>query len=131
MTSDAVSSLLAENSALKEKLSEAKKRLADVLIESSEKNPKLTVVISEDGDPELLRYIASKCAKLSTVGVALFPLGSSVRYAIVSDSVDLKALSKEMNPILDAKGGGSPSLIQGSFYKDTKKILDYLSKIEL
>ena len=130
-TSDAVSSLLSENSSLKEKLSEAKRRLADLLIESSNKSPSLTVVISEEGDPDTLRYIATKCANSSTLGAALFPSDSSVRYAIASESVDLKALSKEMKPALNAKGGGSSTLVQGSFYTDTEKILDYLTKISL
>ena len=51
------------------------------------------------------------------------------RYIIGSKQVDLRALSKELNVVLNGRGGGSAAMIQGSAQTDETTIREYINGI--
>ena len=47
-------------------------------------------------------------------------------YIIASKTVDLRAKSKEINSSLNGRGGGQPTMIQGSFKAKKEEIIEYI-----
>ena len=79
-----------------------------------------------DLDGEELRVLASEA--MSAVDGILVVLGGSdgaYKYVIASNSTDLRAASRDINAALGGRGGGSPTMIQGSFTADLDAIKSY------
>ena len=52
-------------------------------------------------------------------------------YALGSESIDVRPLGKELNRLLEGRGGGSPQMVQGTFHKEAEEILNtYLQEAE-
>ena len=84
------------------------------------------VVTLDGASTEELRIFASEAvSRVSGMLVALSPDGASVRYAIASNSIDLRAVVKEANQALSGRGGGSASMVQGSFSASIAEIEEY------
>lgn len=79
-----------------------------------------------DLEGEELRVLASEA--MSAVDGILVVLGGSdgvYKYVIASNSTDLRAASRDINAALGGRGGGSPTMIQGSFTADIDAIKSY------
>ena len=79
-----------------------------------------------DLEGEELRAFASEA--MSSVDGILVTLGgsdSAYKYVIASNSTDLRAASRDINAALGGRGGGSPTMIQGSFTADLDTIKAY------
>ena len=103
------------------RLSSAKARAA--AIEHTSGN---LVLHFADLDGEELRVLASEA--MSAVDGILVVLGGSdgaYKYVIASNSTDLRAASRDINAALGGRGGGSPTMIQGSFTVDLDAIKSY------
>jgi len=77
---------------------------------------------------EELRVFASEAA--AKVGGILVVLGGSegsYKYVIASNACDLRAASRDINAALGGRGGGSPSMIQGSFTAPLAEIESYFA----
>ena len=84
------------------------------------------VVTLDGASTEELRIFASEAvSRVSGMLVALSCDGASVRYAIASNSIDLRAVVKEANQALSGRGGGSASMVQGSFSASIAEIEEY------
>ena len=82
-----------------------------------------------DLDGEELRVFASEAA--SHVGGILVVLGGSegcYKYVIASGTTDLRAVSRDINSALGGRGGGSPSMIQGTFSAPLSEIERYFAE---
>ena len=103
------------------RLSSAKARAA--AIEPTSGN---LVLHFADLEGEELRVLASEA--MSAVDGILVVLGGSdgaYKYVIASNSTDLRAASRDINAALGGRGGGSPTMIQGSFTADLDAIKSY------
>ena len=79
-----------------------------------------------DLEGEELRIFASEAH--SRVGGILVLLGGSegaYKYVIASDTTDLRAASRDINTALGGRGGGSPTMIQGTFTAALSEIEKY------
>ncbi len=91
-----------------------------------EKREGNAVVTLDGASAEELRIFALEAlSRARGMTVALSPDGSAVKYAIASETVDLKPLIKDANTALSGKGGGSSSMVQGSFAADIERIEEY------
>ena len=119
-----LSDLEAERSAFKNyRLSLIRERAAE--LEERDGN---AVVTLDGASTEELRIFASEAvSRVSGMLVALSPDGASVRYAIASNTLDTRPVIKEANKALSGRGGGSASLVQGSFAADTEQIKAYFA----
>ena len=81
-----------------------------------------------DLEGEELRVFASEA--MSSVDGILVALGGAegaYKYVIVSNTTDLRAASRDINAALGGRGGGSPTMIQGSFTESLAEIERYFS----
>ena len=79
-----------------------------------------------DLEGEELRIFASEAH--SRVGGILVLLGGSegaYKYVVASDTTDLRAASRDINTALGGRGGGSPTMIQGTFTAALSEIEKY------
>ena len=81
-----------------------------------------------DLEGEELRVFASEA--MSSVDGILVALGGAegaYKYVIVSNTTDLRVASRDINAALGGRGGGSPTMIQGSFTESLAEIERYFS----
>ena len=123
-TAGAVSRLLAEQQKGKERIAALSMELARLKAErcpATEGN--LCVfdnVLDEVALRELVNLLMEKCG-----GIAAAFSGSDetgYRYIMGSRRVDLRRCAKEINRLIDGRGGGKPQMIQGSATADAERI---------
>lgn len=125
---EAVERLLTEAEGLKQSLKASRITEAELraeLLKGTDKNA--VVVIPNFGIPELIAYSNSAVKKVGGILVALSGEEGGFKYVISSGSVDLKALSKEINTALSGRGGGRPEMLQGSFASSLSEIEAYFA----
>ena len=123
-TAEAVSRLLAEQQKAKERIAALSMELARLKAErcpTTEGN--LCVfdnVLDEVALRELVNLLMEKCG-----GIAAAFSGSDetgYRYIMGSRRVDLRRCAKEINRLIDGRGGGKPQMIQGSAAAGARRI---------
>ena len=75
--------------------------------------------------PELIAFSNVANKRVGKITVALSGVEGDYKYVISSGSVDLRAISREINSSLGGRGGGRPEMIQGSFTADLEQIKNY------
>lgn len=86
-----------------------------------------------DADPDTLRATANEGVKKCT-GVFVCLSGNDsdgYRYVIASSNPGLREKAKEINGALSGRGGGSDTMIQGSFSAKEQKIHDYFKEFQI
>lgn len=124
---EGVERLIDEMDALKGRISALKKEILSYKLENLEATDG-NIVIFEDGEDMLaLRNFVNEAVK-KTGGICACFSGndkSGYKYIIASQSIPLRALSKEMNAALGTKGGGTDAMIQGSCSATRKQIEEF------
>ena len=123
-TAGAVARLLAEQQKAKERIAALSMELARLKAESCPATGgNLCVfdnVLDEVALRELVNLLMEKCG-----GIAAAFSGSDetgYRYIMGSRRVDLRRCAKEINRLIDGRGGGKPQMIQGSAAADAGRI---------
>ena len=123
-TAGAVARLLSEQQKSKERvaaLSMELARLKAAACPATEGNLCLfDDVLDEVALRELVNLLMDKCG-----GIAAAFSGSDeagYRYIMGSRRVDLRRCAKEINRLIDGRGGGKPQMIQGSAAADARRI---------
>ena len=123
-TAGAVARLLAEQQKAKERIAALSMELARLKAESCPATGgNLCVfdnVLDEVALRELVNLLMEKCG-----GIAAAFSGSDetgYRYIMGSRRVDLRRCAKEINCLIDGRGGGKPQMIQGSAAADAGRI---------
>ena len=81
-----------------------------------------------DLEGEELRVFASEAMpSVDGMLVALGGAEGAYKYVIVSNTTDLRVASRDINAALGGRGGGSPTMIQGSFTASLAEIERYFS----
>ena len=129
-TAQAVERILTEQEKLKERAAALGKALSECRAEAI-KPTDGNVCIFDDvlGEPALRELINT--AMLRCGGIAAVFSGSDAtgyRYIMGSRSVDLRAAAKQINAGINGKGGGSPSMIQGSCKEKAEVIVKFLTE---
>ena len=75
--------------------------------------------------PELIAFSNVANKRVGGLTVALSGVEGDYKYVISSASVNLSAISREINSALGGRGGGRPEMIQGSFSIALDKIKEY------
>ena len=79
-----------------------------------------------DLEGEELRVLASEAiSKVNGILIVLGGTDGAYKYVIASNTTDLRAASRDINAALGGRGGGSPTMIQGSFTADLDAIKSY------
>ena len=112
----AVEKLLQEKEDLERTLAERDRKLCDMRLRSLRATPGNLCIVDEFEDPVAMRELVNAGMELSGGVCAAFSGNDKdgYRYIIGSKNVDLRAEAKTINAALRGKGGGKPSMIQGS-----------------
>ncbi len=113
---DGVDRLLEEVAELKSKMSQMKKEIMALRLEKIEYTEGNLCIFEDDGDTLALRNLVNEAKKRCGGICACFSGNDNegYKYIISSTSVDLRAITKEINAAISGRGGGSSEMIQGS-----------------
>ncbi len=91
-----------------------------------EKSDNNAVVLFEDYSVEELRAFSNIYnKKVGGVLVALSGKEGEYKYIVSSENTDVSVLIKEANRALSGRGGGKPSMVQGTFISSLSEIKEY------
>ncbi len=90
-----------------------------------------SVILFEDTDDMLAlrNFVNEGVKKCGRIFAVFTPDSEGYKYIIASDTVDLKAISKELNEGLNGRGGGSAKMIQGSCKADRETIEKFIGAL--
>lgn len=122
---DAVIRMKNENSRLKRNLSEVKKELLFLKVNALEKSDGNICFFSEDLDPNDIRFAANILKDKCIIAAVFSKDKSGMKYAAVSDKLDITKFSQEINTVLSGKGGGRDGMIFGNVTASENEIKKY------
>ena len=113
---DGVDRLLEDIDAFKVKISQMKREIMALRLEKIEYTDGNLCIFEDDGDMLSLRNLVNEAKKRCGGICACFSGNDSqgYKYIISSTTVDLRAMSKDINAAINGRGGGSSEMIQGS-----------------
>ena len=113
---DGVDRLLEDIDAFKVKISQMKREIMALRLEKIEYTDGNLCIFEDDGDMLSLRNLVNEAKKRCGGICACFSGNDSqgYKYIISSATVDLRAMSKDINAAINGRGGGSSEMIQGS-----------------
>lgn len=120
----AVERLFEERDALERALASREEKLNAMRIRALPESGRNIVVIDSFDDQEAMRALVNIGMERADGVCAAFSGSDSegYRYIIGSKSVDLRACAKQINTALQGRGGGRPTMIQGSCSADRETI---------
>lgn len=125
--SEAVERLKEENAGLQGRLAQLRREYFQMKTESLPKKSG-PLALAQDGlDPAALRQLATMLFRQGWGDTVLVISENgqtgSFFYVIGSDKQDVRPLGKELNRILNGRGGGSAQMVQGTFEKNAEEII--------
>ncbi len=79
-------------------------------------------LFEDSSDPNVLRELCNLAVEKAAAAAVFSGADGDYRYIIGSSRVDLRAASKALNAAISGRGGGSPSMIQGSCTADAEAL---------
>lgn len=130
-TAAAVERQKAELAAMKEKCAAIQGELTMLRAETIPATESSICLVEADMDAKAMRTLVNLLTEKAGRVAAVFAGNDrdGYRYIIGSKQVDLRALSKELNVVLNGRGGGSAAMIQGSAQTDETTIREYINGI--
>lgn len=130
-TAAAVERQKAELAAVKEKYVAVQGELTMLRAETIPATEGSICLVEADMDAKAMRTLVNLLVEKAGRVAAVFAGNDQdgYRYIIGSKQVDLRALSKELNVVLNGRGGGSAAMIQGSAQTDETTIREYINGI--
>ena len=126
---DTLEKYIAECESAKTSLKLARLKIAELnALMVSETNGNGVFVLPDFTIPELIAFSNIAVNQVEGILVALSYVDGEYKYVISSKSIDLRAISREINNALNGRGGGRPEMIQGSFASDIEDIKAYFEK---
>ena len=125
-TADTLERYIADSEASKIALKQARLKIAELEAQTVEARQGNAVFYHPDFQiPELIAFSNIANKKIEGILVAISGTEGDYKYVISSSSVDVRAMSKDINTALSGRGGGRPEMIQGSFNTTIEKIKEY------
>lgn len=125
---DGVDRLIDEMGKLKGAVSSLKREMMNRKLAEMGESGGSIILFEEFDDMLALRNLANDAVKKCGKVFAIFSkVGEGYKYIIASNTLDLKALSREINSAIDGRGGGSAQMIQGSCNANEETIKVYFS----
>ena len=120
-----------ENADLRRACSVARKEAVLLRIVQLPKTAGNLVFYSQEGDADVLRAAANEgLKKCDGVFVCLSGENGAFKYVIAARG-NLRTKAREINAALGGRGGGSDTMIQGSFSSSETEICDYFKEFTI
>ncbi len=122
----AVLRLKEENDALKQKNAALCKTLANIKADAIEFTDGNIVIKDNDLEFDYLRIIINSCKpKCNIICIISGNDNDGYRYVIGSDKTPLREKAKDINSVLNGRGGGNDEMIRGTFDTTEEQIKEY------
>ena len=130
-TPDGVFELEKKLTDLKYKISHLKQRQYAYIYKSLTKSSDNIILFIEDFAPDELRELAELCKKKTEKIFAVFSGDdiSGYAYVLASENKKLKALAKDFNAVLHARGGGREEMLQGRAAASAEEIKNFMQNL--
>ena len=127
----AVERLFLERDTLEHALSAREEKLNAMRVKALPEAGKNIVIVDAFDDPEAMRELVNIGMERASGVCAAFSGNDEdgYRYIIGSKSIDLRACSREINAALSGRGGGRPTMIQGSCSAKRSEIEAYFEQL--
>ncbi len=127
---EAVEKLKQENGELSARISALYQELIAERTERMAVSDKNIVLIEQEFDGLRLRQLANRVLeeKKAKIILALSGIKGGFLYVIGSQSEDVRPLAKELNGLLNGRGGGSMQMAQGTYYTERKLLCAILKE---
>ncbi len=128
MLAENVSKLKAQTQSLKSQLINAKQTIIENKIENIPVEQENVLIFETDLDTQVMRNVVNKLVEKHTgiCGVFVETEAGSYNYIIGSKTIDCREVAKRMKEELNARGGGSAQMVQGSVTGDKGRIENVL-----
>lgn len=118
-----------ENRSLKKRLEAIQARSMAACLESIENTSGVLCFFFDGADNLAMRSFANEAVKKCTVAAVFSADTEGYKYIIASETVDLRAVSKQINERISGRGGGSSSMLQGSCIADRETVEKYFEEM--
>lgn len=129
-TYDAVKALQNQLEENKKEINALNAKLLAYKLNDFKDGSSLAVDFEENADRKLMVRLANDLVDQKQIRTAAVcsKTDNGYAYVIISHSVDLRSLAKDLNTALNGRGGGKPDVIQGSFQTDEETIRKVLNE---
>ena len=120
-----------EMAAMQGKLAECVRQMIEMKIRVLPESDKELYVIEKDFSAPQLRQFANRLLEEGKAKTALVLSENGEEnfvYVLASRGGDMRACSKELNLLLNGRGGGSQEMAQGTFFKNKKALCAILKE---
>lgn len=116
---------------LKSEISDVNGKIAEIAIDSF-KDTDENICLFYNLDTNSMRKVVNAGMKKCKGICGIFSGDDQIgyKYIVGSETIDLRAISKSINSVLNGRGGGSARMIQGSVACDRSLIEDYFSGLK-
>lgn len=128
---EAVEKMKHEMAAMQGKLAECVRQMIEMKIRVLPESDKELYVIEKDFSAPQLRQFANRLLEEGKAKTALVLSENGEEnfvYVLASRGGDMRACSKELNLLLNGRGGGSQEMAQGTFFKNKKALCAILKE---
>ena len=128
--SAAVERLQSENEKIYREFTDFKKSVAQSTKKSIVFKDRVSYCIVSGFDTDMMRELANFAMERSEL-CFIFSGDDSVGYSYIagSNSADMRSVAKEINTMLNGRGGGRDTMIQGKISATEEEILDFIDKM--
>lgn len=127
---EAVENRLAKAEEAKKSILSLARAMRDIKIESTAETDGCICIFDEFADAEGLRDYANRLAKKCEVAIAFAPAKTGFTYAAASAKHNMRTLAPVINKALSGKGGGSETMIFGSFTAERSDAIAFFERFK-
>ena len=121
-----VRKLLDANAALKSKLIAFQRQIGEEKAAAIPEGTRKICFLEPNFQSDELREMCNKAAVKAELVLGLLPIREGLcQYVLISNQTDVRELGKALNEKFNGKGGGQPSMVQGTLMADGEEIKAY------
>ena len=118
--------LLDANAALKSKLIAFQRQIGEEKAAAVPEGTRKICFLEPNFQSDELREMCNKAAVKAELVLGLLPIREGLcQYVLISNQADVRELGKALNEEFNGKGGGQPSMVQGTLMADGEEIKAY------
>ncbi len=118
--------LLDANAALKSKLIAFQRQIGEKKAAAIPEGTRKVCFLEPNFQSDELREMCNKAAVKAELVLGLLPIREGLcQYVLISNQTDVRELGKALNEKFNGKGGGQPSMVQGTLMADGEEIKAY------
>lgn len=120
---EGIQKVLDNTAAVKSKLIALQRRIGEEKAAAIPEGTEKVCFLEPDFQNDELRELCNKAALRAELVLGLLPVREGMcQYILISNQIDVRPLGKELNSAFQGKGGGQPSMVQGTLMANGDEI---------